>query len=81
MPLGGRTGYCSAFAEELGAILIYGGFDLKAVSGELLDYKLSSGAWRVYHKESKSFVDVNQMGEDISEGNEVNVVCSILVSV
>ena len=74
MPLGGRTGHCSAFADELGAILIYGGFDLRAVSGELLEYKFSSGAWRVYDEESKSFIDVNQMGGDISGGNKVNII-------
>ena len=74
MPLEGRTGHCSAFAEELGAILIYGGFDLKAVSGELLEYKFSSGSWRVHDRESKTFIDVNKKGEDISGGNQVNIV-------
>ena len=79
LPLGGRTGQCSVFAEELGAVLIYGGFDLRTVSGQLLEYKFSSGGWRVHGKENKIFVDVDQMREDSSSGNQVKMVnlCSV----
>ena len=73
MPLGGRTGQCSVYAEELSAILIYGGFDLRGVNGALLEYKFSRGEWKVYDRENKIFVKVDQMREDTPEGNHVKL--------
>lgn len=73
LPHGGRTGQCSVFAEELGAILTYGGFNLTAVSGELLEYKFSIGEWKVHDKENKIFVKLDQMRGDDPKGNLVKI--------